>query len=113
MGGFDRSLPIMEDIDLVLRLHYRGVPRLSAAASAAAEGGKGGGALVQGGRDARRSRGRIRIVNRCVETDGRRFNEWGSGKATAIHFAIALAWHFGATGEQLIQLYKRLYGDIR
>lgn len=57
--------------------------------------------------------GRIRVVNRCVETDGRRFAEWGNGKATAIHFAIALAWYFGASGDQLVQLYKKLYGDIR
>lgn len=55
VGGYDRTLPIMEDIDLVMRMHYRGVPAAPAVAAVADEGrravtaveGQGGGGAVR------------------------------------------------------------------
>jgi rSAM/selenodomain-associated transferase 2 len=74
-GGFDASLPIMEDADLCVRL----------------------GEL-----------GRIRQVNRVVETSDRRVARWGPWKATGIHLAIGLLWGLGVPAARV----KRLYGDI-
>lgn len=60
VGGFDRTLPIMEDIDLVMRLHYRGVP--SRAGGAQAGGAPGEGAGGKG-----RVRGEEPQRRQCVE----------------------------------------------
>ena len=57
--------------------------------------------------------GRLRLLNRCVSTDGRRFDQWGNAKATLIHFVIGMSWYLGASGSQLQGIYNRLYGDIR
>jgi len=75
-GGFDASLPIMEDADLCVRL----------------------GRL-----------GRIRQVNRVVESSDRRVARWGTWKATGIHLAIGLLWGLGVPAVRL----KRLYGNQR
>jgi hypothetical protein len=58
-------------------------------------------------------RGRIVLIDRCVATSGRRFDVWGNARATATHVAIALSWYFGASGDRMLQLYWKLYGDIR
>ena len=75
-GGFDDTLPIMEDADLCERL----------------------GRL-----------GRIRQVNRVVESSDRRVACWGSWKATGIYRMIGLLWGLGLPAAQL----KRFYGEIR
>ena len=75
-GGFDDSLPIMEDADLCERL----------------------GRL-----------GRIRQVNRVVESSDRRVARWGSWKATGTYLMISLLWGLGVPASQL----KRFYSEIR
>jgi rSAM/selenodomain-associated transferase 2 len=75
-GGFDDTLPIMEDADLCERL----------------------GRL-----------GRIRQVNRVVESSDRRVARWGSWKATGIYLLIGLLWGLGVPAPRL----KRFYGEIR
>ena len=75
-GGFDDTLPIMEDADLCERL----------------------GRL-----------GRIRQVNRVVESSDRRVARWGSWKATGIYLMVGLLWALGVPAPQL----KRFYGEIR
>ncbi len=54
-------------------------------------------------------RGRIRLVNRVVQTSDRRIARWGALKATAIHLAIGFLWGFGVPARQL----KRFYQDLR
>jgi rSAM/selenodomain-associated transferase 2 len=73
-GGFDATLPVMEDADLCARL----------------------GRL-----------GRIRQVNRVVESSDRRVARWGTWKATGIYLAIGLLWGLGVPAARL----KRFYGD--
>ncbi len=75
-GGFDSTLPIMEEADLCRK-------------------------LVQ--------RGRIRQVNRIVQSSDRRVARWGSLKATAIYLYIGFLWGFGASPTYL----KKFYQDIR
>ncbi|MBW4531354.1 MAG: TIGR04283 family arsenosugar biosynthesis glycosyltransferase [Aphanothece saxicola GSE-SYN-MK-01-06B] len=75
-GGFDDTLPIMEDADLCERL----------------------GRL-----------GRIRQLNRVVESSDRRVARWGSWKATGIYVLIGLLWGLGVPAARL----KRFYGEIR
>jgi len=53
--------------------------------------------------------GRIRQLNRVVETSDRRVARWGSWKATGIYLAIGLLWGLGVPAERL----KRLYGEVR
>lgn len=75
-GGFDPTLPIMEEADLCLKLvRY----------------------------------GRIRQVNRVVQSSDRRVAKWGAWKATAIYFAVGLLWTLGVPAVQL----KRFYDEIR
>lgn len=95
VGGYDERLPIMEDADLCIRLH-------------------GEGARSPDGREAR-DWGRIRLVDRVVHTDGRRFDAWHLNhvKATAVHFLLAFSWFFGASPERLHTLKDRFYGDVR
>jgi GT2 family glycosyltransferase len=52
--------------------------------------------------------GRLRQVNRVVETSDRRVARWGSWKATGIYLAIGLLWGLGVPAERL----KRFYGEI-
>jgi len=75
-GGFDSTLPIMEEADLCQK-------------------------LVQ--------RGRIRQINRIVQSSDRRVARWGSLKATAIYLYIGFLWGFGASPTYL----KKFYQDIR
>jgi len=75
-GGFDDTLPIMEDADLCRRLVRRG---------------------------------RIRQVNRTVQSSDRRVARWGSVKATAIYLYIGLLWGLGVSADYL----KRFYRDVR
>ncbi len=75
-GGFDATLPIMEEADLCLKLVRRG---------------------------------RIRLVNRVVQSSDRRVARWGSLKATAIYLYVGFLWGLGANANTL----KRFYEDIR
>lgn len=75
-GGFDNTLPIMEEADLCLK-------------------------LVQ--------RGRIRLVNRIVQSSDRRVARWGSLKATAIYLYIGFLWGLRVPATYLRQFYQ----DIR
>ena len=54
-------------------------------------------------------RGRIRLVNRIVQSSDRRVAHWGSLKATAIYLYIGFLWGFGVSATYL----KRFYEDIR
>jgi rSAM/selenodomain-associated transferase 2 len=76
VGGFDSTLPIMEEADLCLK-------------------------LVQ--------LGRIRLVNRIVQSSDRRVARWGSLKATAIYLYIGFLWGLGVPATYL----KQVYDDIR
>ncbi|WP_346016855.1 TIGR04283 family arsenosugar biosynthesis glycosyltransferase [Chroococcidiopsis sp. CCMEE 29] len=74
-GGFDSTLPIMEEADLCRK-------------------------LVQ--------RGRIRQVNRIVQSSDRRVARWGSLKATAIYLYIGFLWGFGVSPTYLKQFYQNI-----
>ena len=54
-------------------------------------------------------RGRIRQVNRIVQSSDRRVARWGSLKATAIYLYIGFLWGIGVSPTYL----KRFYQDIR
>ncbi|MEC4817332.1 MAG: TIGR04283 family arsenosugar biosynthesis glycosyltransferase [Scytonema sp. PMC 1069.18] len=54
-------------------------------------------------------RGRIRLVNRIVQSSDRRVAHWGFFKATAIYLYIGLLWGFGVSPQYL----KKFYDDIR
>lgn len=75
-GGFDSSLPIMEEADLCLKLAQRG---------------------------------RIRQVNRIVQSSNRRLAQWGVLKANCIYLCIGFLWGFGISAVTL----KRFYEDVR
>lgn len=53
--------------------------------------------------------GRIRQVNRIVQSSDRRVARWGSLKATAIYLWIGFLWGLGVPGTYL----KQFYEDIR
>ncbi|MBW4582640.1 MAG: TIGR04283 family arsenosugar biosynthesis glycosyltransferase [Tildeniella nuda ZEHNDER 1965/U140] len=53
--------------------------------------------------------GRIRQVNRVVQSSDRRVAKWGTLKATAIYLYIGFLWGIGASATTL----KRFYEDIR
>jgi rSAM/selenodomain-associated transferase 2 len=75
-GGFDATMPIMEEADLCLKLARRG---------------------------------RIRQVNRVVQSGDRRVAKWGALKATAIYLYIGLLWGMGVSPAYL----KQFYEDVR
>jgi hypothetical protein len=100
VGGFDANVPIMEDVDLCLKLH-------AGAASADKRPGRFRRVPLRG------ERWRLRQLSRCVSTDARRFEEWGNARGTATHVVIALSWYFGASGAQMLRIYNALYRDIR
>lgn len=54
-------------------------------------------------------RGRIRQVNRIVQSSDRRVARWGSLKATAIYLYIGFLWGLGVSPTSL----KKFYEDIR
>jgi rSAM/selenodomain-associated transferase 2 len=74
-GGFDSTLPIMEEADLCRKLVRRG---------------------------------RIRQVNRIVQSSDRRVARWGSLKATAIYLYIGFLWGFGVSPTYLKQFYQNI-----
>ncbi|KAJ9514068.1 hypothetical protein QJQ45_021164, partial [Haematococcus lacustris] len=92
VGGYDVRLPIMEDGDLCVRLHEAGP------APAAKHSYRGPGRVKQ-------------LLSHTAVTSGRRIEAWGSAWATFVHFRIGLGWYLGASGEELKQLYTRLYTD--
>jgi rSAM/selenodomain-associated transferase 2 len=53
--------------------------------------------------------GRIRQVNRVVESSDRRVARWGAWKATGIYLYIGILWGVGVSADYL----KRFYADIR
>ena len=55
------------------------------------------------------SYGRIRQVNRVVQSSDRRVAKWGALKATAIYLYVGFLWGMGASATTL----KRFYDDIR
>ena len=68
VGGFDATLPVMEDADLCLRMNQH-FPR---------------------------GRGRIRELSARVQTDDRRVRHWGVLRANLTYVAIACGWAYGA-----------------
>ena len=54
-------------------------------------------------------KGRIRLVNRIVQSSDRRVAKWGSLKATGIYIYIGFLWGFGVKAAYL----KQFYEDIR
>lgn len=75
-GGYDATLPILEEADLCLKLVRRG---------------------------------RIRQVNRIVQSSDRRVARWGVLKATGLYLYIGLLWGTGVSPTYL----KKFYGDER
>lgn len=75
-GGYDATLPILEEADLCLKLVRRG---------------------------------RIRQVNRIVQSSDRRVARWGVLKATALYLYIGFLWGTGVSATYL----KKFYGDER
>ncbi len=53
--------------------------------------------------------GKIRLVNRIVQTSDRRLQQWGTWKATFIYHSIGWLWLMGLPAEFL----KRFYEEIR
>lgn len=103
VGGYDETLPIMEDVQLCITMHEAGP---AAAARNAGCGKWQNGAVV------RRRRGRIKqIVWPPAHTSGRRLEALGNWRATRIHFTIGLGWYLGCSRERLYRLYKTLYSD--
>lgn len=54
-------------------------------------------------------KGRIRQVNRVVQSSDRRVAQWGDWKATFIYVYIGCLWGVGVSADYL----KRLYDDVR
>lgn len=88
----------MEDVDLCIRMH---------------EAGPSNRTLNGHTSKPHKSRkGRVTMVMSPVNyTSGRRLSDWGAVQATAIHFYIALRWYFGASPQQMYQIYHQLYTD--
>jgi rSAM/selenodomain-associated transferase 2 len=53
--------------------------------------------------------GRIRLVNRVVQSSDRRVAHWGVWKATAIYVMIGMLWGIGVSAARL----KQFYEDVR
>ncbi len=56
-----------------------------------------------------RRRGKIKLVNRIVESSDRRVANWGELKAITIYLTIGFLWGFGVSARYL----KQFYEDIR
>jgi len=54
-------------------------------------------------------RGKIKLVNRIVESSDRRVANWGELKAIAIYLSIGFLWGFGVSARYL----KQFYEDVR
>ena len=133
VGGFDESLPIMEDADLCVRMHESGWTRGSNFHAEGTEERFEGAArcapLTCRGKwevtdDAKKKRfrktsvcekaagsdrGRIVLVNRAVTTSGRRIEGLGNFKATLTHFLIGVSWYCGADPDKMVALYRKFY----
>lgn len=114
VGGFDEAVPIMEDADLCLKLHAAGPPspRLPGSPPPPPPSTTAGRFLTPPPLFAR-PRGRLVQLNRSVNTDGRRFLVWGNERAVLTHFAVGIAWYWGASQAGMRAVYDHLYGDIR
>eukprot|EP01023_Acetabularia_acetabulum_P048030 TRINITY_DN5066_c0_g1_i4.p1 TRINITY_DN5066_c0_g1~~TRINITY_DN5066_c0_g1_i4.p1 ORF type:complete len:358 (+),score=35.50 TRINITY_DN5066_c0_g1_i4:142-1215(+) len=87
VGGFDEKLALMEEADLVVRMHNQGPLNM-------------------------KGRGKIQFVSdRLVVTSGRRIYELGETKALFIHMLIGVSWYFGADANFLQNLKNNLYQD--
>ncbi|KAK9815414.1 hypothetical protein WJX72_003261 [[Myrmecia] bisecta] len=99
VGGFKDDLPIMEDVDLCIKLHMAG-PADNPATKWARH------------RHYWSRRGHVRMVmNPPAKTSGRRLQAWGSLHATFVHFVIGLSWYFGASPEKMHSIYHSMYTD--
>jgi hypothetical protein len=109
VGGFDESVPLMEDADLCLTLPAHG-PRGREGADVRTAPGR-----VRALRPwSRAPRGRLVQLSRSIGTDGRRFEQWGNAAATRVHFIIGVAWYFAkADAAAMRRIYDRFYGDVR
>ncbi|KAL0037584.1 hypothetical protein WJX77_003760 [Trebouxia sp. C0004] len=95
VSGFQNDLPIMEDVDLCIRMHEAGTS-----------------VNTHESHHGHSRRGRISMVmNPVNETSGRRLSDWGALHATYVHFYIALRWYFGAKPEQMYKIYHDMYTD--
>lgn len=74
-GGFDATLPIMEEADFCLRLCQYG---------------------------------RIKQVNRIVESSDRRVAKWGAARANFIYLMIGFLWGMGVSAKWLKQFYDEI-----
>lgn len=54
-------------------------------------------------------KGRIRQINRVVQSSDRRVAKWGAWKATAIYVYVGVLWGIGVSADYL----KKFYDDIR
>ncbi len=54
-------------------------------------------------------KGRIKLIDRIVQSSDRRVNRWGAWKATGIYLYIGILWGLGVSTSYL----KRFYDDIR
>ncbi|EIE27508.1 nucleotide-diphospho-sugar transferase [Coccomyxa subellipsoidea C-169] len=112
VGGFDGSLPIMEDADLGIRMHEAGPqPPLPAVQQEDTRRSRRQ-SLLSGVKHWTRRRGQVVMVNSPhARTSGRRLQAWGNAHATAVHFILGMSWYLGATPDQMRRLYARLYTD--
>ena len=85
VGGYEESLPVMEDADLCLGMH------------------RGGLASGKPGRE-------VQLLAYNV-TSGRRIAALGNRRSTYIQFRISLAWWLGMRSERLSALCEELYSD--
>ena len=53
-------------------------------------------------------KGRIRQVNRVVQSSDRRVARWGSWKATAIYLSIGVLWGIGVPADRLNRFYENV-----
>ena len=114
VGGFDESVPLMEDADLCLKLHAHGVRDAAAGAGDADDVSTAPGRFRALAPWSRRRRSRLVQLSRSVGTDGRRFEQWGNAAATRVHFIIGISWYFlRADVAQMRRIYDRFYGDMR
>ncbi len=122
MSGFRDDLPIMEDVDLIIKLHMAGpasaaaLPAAQAAQVPAFPAARRRQALAVQPMKSRQQRGKIRMIwSPASQTSGRRLAAWGNFRATCIHFWIAFNWYFlrdaPDVGERLHGMYHKLYTD--
>ena len=107
VGGFEESLPIMEDAQLCIKMSRLGgmrlVPRVVSTSgrrwvSPTPWPTDGAGRASEG-------------LTRMDPPTPPRIAKMGNAKATAVHFLLGLSWYFGASPSQLDVLYRTLYPD--